>query len=88
MHVIFRKTATNYRALLRKITCEDKASGRQPVLYEQSLSAHEPLGYTGHFPQKSPVMSGSFADNDLPLKTSYGSSQPCNLCTDYSMRLM
>jgi len=23
---IFRKTATNYRALLRKMTCEDKAS--------------------------------------------------------------
>jgi len=31
---------------------EDKASDRQPVLYEQSLSAHEPLGYIGHFPKK------------------------------------
>jgi len=26
LQVIFRKKATNYRALLRKMTCEDKAS--------------------------------------------------------------
>jgi len=34
----------------------------------------------GHIQQKSPRISGSFAESDLQLKASYGSSPGCTIC--------
>jgi len=37
--------------------------------------------FIGHFLQKSPVISDSFAKSDLQLKVSYASSPPCIRCS-------
>jgi len=44
-----------------------------------------PIGcfiFISHFPQKSPIINGSFAESDLQLTASYGSSPPCRIFFD------
>ena len=87
LQVIFRKRSTNYRALLRKVTYEYNASYDSTPLSMTDNVSHKEwrriigcLIFIGHFLQKSPLTSGSFARNVLQLKKSHKSSPRCIAC--------
>jgi len=78
LQVTFRKRATKYRALLWKIDGKDKAFYDSTVVYRRKVIGS--LVFSVLFPQKSPMISGSFAESDLQLMASYGSDVHTTAC--------
>jgi len=74
-HVSARQTAENSKLGFAKTALRSILAPAFFVL----TGWRRPIGCLiciGHFPQKSAIISGSFAKHDLPLQAFYGSSPP------------
>jgi len=69
--------ATPYLSLdCIRIACSECERGRESTGWRRPIGC---LVIAGHFPQKSPIISGSVAKNDLQLKASMGLRHPVPL---------
>jgi len=66
--------ANIWTTLFKQETCKDKLPASKCTRLRRVIGY--PI-FPGHFRQKGPITSGSFAKNDLQLKVSYGFSPLC-----------
>jgi len=83
-HNLWKRPLRNSIHLRNSLYCESQyfEGGLEFLKSQFATEWHRVIGcliLIGHFPQKSPIISGSFADNDPQLKASYGSSPPCTI---------